>query len=310
MSIGKINDTLFLGMKENEEILEGREKKMAFEEKLLLGTVVAKTKTEELSIRTQELKRGGVIPKLCIMRVGERPDDISYERGAVKRMQNIGIEAEVQTFAQSITQDEFLQALEKNNKDESIHGIIIFMPLPKQLDVDEIKATILPSKDVDCISPANVAKLLTGEEGLVPCTPMAVIELMKYHDIEMQGKHVVVIGRSMVVGKPLSMLLLRENATVTVCHSKTEGLDRLCRDADLVVCALGKSKFLTSKYVNEKSIVIDVGIHVDEEGNMNGDVNFDDVAPVVAKITPVPRGVGSITTVVLAKQVLESAAKA
>lgn len=283
---------------------------MAFEEKLLLGTVVAKARTEELRVRTEELKQGGVVPKLCIMRVGERPDDISYERGAVKRMQNIGIEAEVQTFAQSITQDEFLQALEKNNKDKSIHGILIFMPLPEQLDVDEIKATVLPSKDVDCISPENVAKLLTGEEGLVPCTPMAVIELMRYHKIEMQGKHVVVIGRSMVVGKPLSMLLLRENATVTVCHSKTEELDKICKGADIVVCALGKSKFLTSKYVHDKTIVIDVGIHVDEEGNMNGDVNFDEVVPLVERITPVPRGVGSITTAVLAKQVLESAAKA
>lgn len=283
---------------------------MAFEEKLLLGTVVAKAKTEELSAQAEELKRRGVVPKLCIMRVGERPDDISYERGAVKRMQSIGIETQVQTFEQSITQEEFLHALVKNNEDKTIYGILIFMPLPKQLDVDEIKATILPSKDIDCISLENVAKLLTGEEGLVPCTPMAVIELMKYHKIEMKGKHVVVIGRSMVVGKPLAMLLLRENATVTICHSKTQDLDKLCREADIVVCALGKSKFLTSKYVHEKSTVIDVGIHVDEEGNMSGDVNFDEVAPVVAKITPVPRGVGSITTVVLAKQVLESAAKA
>lgn len=282
---------------------------MSYEEKLLLGPSVAKEKAEELKKRVESLVSRGISPKLLIMRVGERSDDIAYERGACKRMELVGIESEVKTFPKDVSQETFLEELEKKNQDESIHGILIFMPLPKQLDADQIKAAISPEKDVDGISPFSIAKLMMGEEGFVPCTPMAVVEVLKHFQIPIEGSHIVVIGRSMVVGKPLSMLLLRENATVTICHSKTKNLKELCRKADIVICALGKAKFLTEDYVSENTIVVDVGIHVDEEGKMCGDAHFEEIVDKVKRITPVPKGVGSVTTTILAEQTLISAEK-
>lgn len=278
-------------------------------EKLLLGTDVAREKTEDLKHRAENLKKRGIFPKLIIVRVGERPDDIAYERGACKRMDAVGIEAEVRKFSKDISQDIFLEELKKINEHDGVHGILIFMPLPKQLDADQIKASISPEKDVDGISPFNVAKLMMGEEGFVPCTPKAVIELLKHYRISMEGHHIVVIGRSMVIGKPLSMLLLRENATVTICHSRTKNLKELCGKADIVICAIGKPKFLTTDYVKHDTIVIDVGINVDDSGNLCGDADFDGIISTLKQITPVPKGVGSVTTTVLAEQVLMSAEK-
>lgn len=280
---------------------------MALEEKLLLGTTVAKDKTEQLKEQVAQLQKQGIKPKLVMMRVGEKADDLAYQRSALSRMEKVDILAEVQEFANDVTEEVFLRQLEENNENDEVHGILIFLPLPKHLDLKKVKACISPEKDIDAISPVNIARLMNAENCFVPCTPKAVMELLSYYNIPLQGKHVVVIGRSMVVGKPVSMLLLNENATVTMTHSKTINLQELTKSADIIVCALGKSKFLTEEYVSPHSIVIDVGINVDETGALTGDADTEQILPIVKAITPVPRGVGSVTTVMLAKQVIESA---
>lgn len=280
---------------------------VALEEKLLLGTTVAKDKTEQLKEQVAQLQKQGIKPKLVMMRVGEKADDLAYQRSALSRMEKVDILAEVQEFANDVTEEVFLRQLEENNENDEVHGILIFFPLPKHLDLKKVKACISPEKDIDAISPVNIARLMNAEKCFVPCTPKAVMELLSYYNIPLQGKHVVVIGRSMVVGKPVSMLLLNENATVTMTHSKTINLQELTKSADIIVCALGKSKFLTEEYVSPHSIVIDVGINVDETGALTGDADTEQILPIVKAITPVPRGVGSVTTVMLAKQVIESA---
>lgn len=280
---------------------------VALEEKLLLGTTVAKDKTEQLREKVEELHKQGIKPKLVMMRVGDKADDLAYQRSALSRMEKVNILSEVQEFPNDVTEEVFLKQLEENNQSDEVHGILIFLPLPKHLDLKKVKECISPDKDIDAISPINIARLMNAEECFVPCTPKAVMELLSYYNIPLQGKHVVVIGRSMVVGKPVSMLLLNENATVTMTHSKTTNLQELTKRADIIVCALGKSKFLTEEHVSSHSIVIDVGINVDETGALIGDADTEQILPIVKAITPVPRGVGSVTTVMLAKQVIESA---
>jgi len=280
---------------------------MVLEEKLLLGTTVAKDKTEQLREKVEELHKQGIKPKLVMMRVGDKADDLAYQRSALSRMEKVNILSEVQEFPNDVTEEVFLKQLEENNQSDEVHGILIFLPLPKHLDLKKVKECISPDKDIDAISPINIARLMNAEECFVPCTPKAVMELLSYYNIPLQGKHVVVIGRSMVVGKPVSMLLLNENATVTMTHSKTTNLQELTKRADIIVCALGKSKFLTEEHVSSHSIVIDVGINVDETGALTGDADTQQILPIVKAITPVPRGVGSVTTVMLAKQVIESA---
>lgn len=280
---------------------------MALEEKLLFGTTVAKDKTEQLREKVEELHKQGIKPKLVMMRVGDKADDLAYQRSALSRMEKVNILSEVQEFSNDVTEEVFLRKLEENNQNDEVHGILIFLPLPKHLDLKKVKECISPDKDIDAISPINIARLMNAEECFVPCTPKAVMELLSYYNIPLQGKHVVVIGRSMVVGKPVSMLLLNENATVTMTHSKTTNLQELTKRADIIVCALGKSKFLTEEYVSSHSVVIDVGINVDESGALTGDADTEQILPIVKAITPVPRGVGSVTTVMLAKQVIESA---
>jgi len=280
---------------------------VALEEKLLLGTTVAKDKTEQLREKVEELHKQGIKPKLVMMRVGDKADDLAYQRSALGRMEKVNILSEVQEFSNDVTEEVFLRQLEENNQNDEVHGILIFLPLPKHLDLKKVKECISPDKDIDAISPVNIARLMNAEECFVPCTPKAVMELLSYYNIPLQGKHVVVIGRSMVVGKPVSMLLLNENATVTMTHSKTTNLHELTKSADIIVCALGKSKFLTEEYVSSHSVVIDVGINVDETGALTGDADTEQILPIVKAVTPVPRGVGSVTTVMLAKQVIESA---
>lgn len=280
---------------------------MVLEEKLLLGTTVAKDKTEQLREKVEELHKQGIKPKLVMMRVGDKADDLAYQRSALSRMEKVNILSEVQEFPNDVTEEVFLKQLEENNQSDEVHGILIFLPLPKHLDLKKVKECISPDKDIDAISPVNIARLMNAEECFVPCTPKAVMELLSYYNIPLQGKHVVVIGRSMVVGKPVSMLLLNENATVTMTHSKTTNLHELTKSADIIVCALGKSKFLTEEYVSPHSIVIDVGINADETGALTGDADTEQILPIVKAVTPVPRGVGSVTTVMLAKQVIESA---
>lgn len=273
---------------------------------LLKGKPVADAIALEVKKKAEELKAGNIKAKLMIVRVGEREDDLSYERAAVKRMESCGIEWEVTSLPRDISQDEFIKKLESVNNDKSVHGILLFRPLPAQIDENAVKHVISPEKDVDCFNPMNVAKIAEGEiSGFAPCTPTAAMELLKYYYIELKGKKAVVIGRSMVVGKPMAFLLLGEDATVTICHSKTENLEQVASDADILIAAIGRPKMITDKFLKEGAVVIDVGINVDSQGNICGDADTDMCREKAAFITPVPAGVGSVTTAVLAKHVLK-----
>ena len=274
---------------------------------VIKGKAVADAITLSVMAEVDKLKESGIIPKLVIVRVGEDASDLAYERGALKRMEKCGIEAEVASFPADISQKEFVEKLESINKDENVNGILVFRPMPGHISEDVIKHVIFPEKDVDSFSPENVAKVTEGDiKGFPPATPTAVMEMLKYYGVEIAGKHAVVVGRSMVVGKPVSMLLLKENATVTICHSRTNDLAGMCRSADILIAAVGRAKMIDESFVKEGAVVIDVGINVDENGNMCGDVDFDSCIQKASMITPVPSGVGSVTTSVLAKHVVKA----
>lgn len=274
---------------------------------IIKGKPVADKITEDLKKEVKNLNEMGINPKLAIVRVGERPDDLAYERGALKRCQNIGIETEVVELDENISQDEFIKAVHKLNEDDKVNGILTFRPLPKHLSEDEIKYEINPKKDIDCFNPINTAKIVENDKtGYPPCTPTAVIEILKHYDINLTGANIVVLGRSMVVGKPLSMLLLNENATVNICHSKTRNLPEIASQADILVAAVGRAKMVKKDYVKDGAIVIDVGVNVDDQGNLCGDVDMEDVLDKVSMITPVPGGVGAVTTSILATNIVKA----
>ncbi len=274
---------------------------------IIKGKPVADKISEILINDVKNLKIKGIYPKLTIVRVGSRGDDLAYERGALKRCQTIDIETEVLELDENITQEDYINEIKRLNNDESVHGILCFRPLPKHLNEDEIKYVISPEKDVDSFSPINTAKVMEGDTtGFTPCTPTAVLEILKHYDVSLSGAKVAVLGRSMVVGKPAAMLLLNENATVTVCHSRTKDLQSITSDADILVAAVGRAKMVKSEFVKEGAVVVDVGINVDESGKLCGDVDTDDVLDKVSMITPVPAGVGSVTTSILAKHVVKA----
>ncbi len=274
---------------------------------LIKGKDVANVITQEVKEAVEEIKQKGINPKLMIVRVGEREDDLAYERAAIKRMDTCNILCEVLNLPVDISQEDFALELEKVNDDETVHGILLFRPLPKQIKEDDVKFIIRPEKDIDCFNPINAAKVYEGDEtGFPPCTPTAAMEILKYNKVNLKGSNSVVLGRSMVVGKPMAMLLLKENATVTICHSKTKNLHEVTNKADILIAAVGKSHMVTSDFVKEGAVVIDVGINVDEEGNMTGDVNTNECVDKVSFITPVPGGVGSVTTAILAKHVIKA----
>ena len=275
---------------------------------LMKGADVAKTMKEDLTGEARRLKDRGILPSLTIVRVGARPDDLAYERGARKRMEMIGIECKVVELPETITQAEFEKPFFKINEDPKVHGILLFRPLPGHLDEGPVVSRINPLKDVDCMCPVNIAKVFSGDEtGHAPCTPEAVMEMLDYYKIDPRGKKVTVIGRSMVVGKPLSMLLLKRHATVTICHTRTKDLSATCREAEILVAAAGKARMVTADMIGDGAVVVDVGINVDAKGNLCGDVDFNAAEPVTSYISPVPRGVGSVTSSVLAKHVLKAA---
>ena len=275
---------------------------------LMKGADVAKTMKEDLTGEARRLKDRGILPSLTIVRVGARPDDLAYERGARKRMEMIGIECKVVELPETITQAEFEKTFFKINEDPKVHGILLFRPLPGHLDEGPVVSRINPLKDVDCMCPVNIAKVFSGDEtGHAPCTPEAVMEMLDYYKIDPKGKKVTVIGRSMVVGKPLSMMLLKRHATVTICHTRTKDLTATCREAEILVAAAGKARMGTADMVGDGAVVVDVGINVDDKGNLCGDVDFEAAEPVTSYISPVPRGVGSVTSSVLAKHVLKAA---
>ncbi|AKL94527.1 bifunctional 5,10-methylene-tetrahydrofolate dehydrogenase / methenyl-tetrahydrofolate cyclohydrolase FolD [Clostridium aceticum] len=274
---------------------------------VIKGKPVADKISEDLVVEIEGLKGKGIQPKLAIVRVGARSDDLAYEKGALSKCKKVGVETEVFELAEDITQDDFVKELKKLNEDKAVNGILIFRPLPKQLDESVIKYVIAPEKDVDCFSPVNVGKMTEGDKtGFPPCTPTAVMEILKFYEVELQGKDCAVIGASMVVGKPTALLLLNENATISVCHIFTKDSAKVASQAEVVVVGVGVPRLVKENWIANGAVVIDVGINVDAEGNMCGDVDFDNVQEKAAMITPVPGGVGSVTTSILAKHVVKA----
>lgn len=272
--------------------------------KLLVGKPVADSIKEEILKDVEMLKGKGIAPTVAIVRIGERPDDIFYENTIVKRCSSFGIQVKLYSLEKDITMDKVVDLLMNINIDKAIHGILIFRPFPKHINDDIISSLIDPKKDIDCMNPINLEKVFEGKNhGLVPCTPKAVMEILKFYGYNLSGKNVVVINRSMVVGKPLSMMLLDENATVTICHSRTKNISELTAKADVVITAVGRAKMLDRSYFTEASIVIDVSIN-EENSKIYGDVDFEAVEDLVSAITPVPGGVGSVTTNILLRQVI------
>lgn len=271
------------------------------------GMPAVKAMAEEFKSRVAALKERGVYPKLAVVRAGEREDDIAYEKGIMKRFGTVEAEVEVIKLPIDIDEESFEETIRRLNEDEKVHGILVFRPLPKQLDDNRLKKIIRPDKDVDSISMANAAKVFAGDKtGYAPCTAQAVMELLEHNKIDLTGKKVAIVGRSLVVGKPLAMLMLGRNATVTVCHTRTKNIAEECKRADILVACAGSAKMIKRDFTNPDQIVVDVGINF-VDGAMCGDVDYDDVAEHVAAITPVPGGVGTVTTSVLLKHTLESA---
>ena len=276
----------------------------------LLGGPVAQKICENIIDRLEKAKKSdkypGRLPKLAIVRVGKREDDLAYERGAVKRTEKVGMDCETFEFDTDITNEEFQKEFIKINSDNDIDGILLFMPLPKHINTQEAIANFCPDKDLDGLTLGNMAALYAGTDGYAPCTAEAVIKLLEYSDIDVDGKNVTVIGRSNVIGKPVSMMLIDKNATVTVCQSHTKNLKDICQRAEILVAAIGRAKMIDDSYISDGTVVIDVGVNVDEDGNLCGDTDFESVSKKASLITPVPRGVGNITTSVLSEHMLRS----
>ena len=272
------------------------------------GKEVADGIVQDLKIKVEELKGRGISPKLAILRVGERDDDLAYERGVLKRFESAGVEVEITALDAGVSQEELDETFDGINADPKVHGILVFRPLPKPLSDEHMRKTIDSGKDVDFMDIRNMEKVLAGvPDAAAPCTAEAVMSLIKHYNIETKGKKVTVVGRSLVIGKPVALLLTTANATVTVCHTKTLNMEEECRNADIIVACCGVAKMINASYVKEGQIVIDVGMNVDEGGNLCGDVDYDAVSEIAEAVTPVPGGVGSITTAILLKHVVDNA---
>ena len=275
---------------------------------LMKGAEVASRMKEMLLAKTAELRTKGINPSLAVVRVGKREDDLVYERAILKKFAGLSLNVNVHELPEDISQSGFDEEFMRVNDDPAVHGILLFRPLPKGLSDEYACLHMNPKKDIDGMSPVNAAHIFAGEkEGFAPCTPSAVMALLAGYGYDPAGQNVVIVGRSMVVGRPLAMLMLRANATVTVCHTKTHNLPEVCKRADIVIAAAGKAKMLTPEYFTRKSVVVDVGIDVDENGNLCGDVDFERVERLVQAVSPVPGGVGAVTTSILAENLLKSA---
>ena len=287
--------------------------------KRLLGKEVNEALVASLQTRTNALKEKGIIPTLGIIRLGENPSDLSYEKGATKRAEEVGVAVKNYILPEDASKEDVLKVIDEVNADETVHGVLMFRPLPKHLkaDQDEICNRLAPAKDVDSMTHMSNAGVFEGQDlGYAPCTPAACMEILDHYGIDCKGKNAVVIGRSLVVGKPAAMMLMAKNATVTVCHTRTVNTAEICKKADIIVTAAGVLGSLTKDFVREGQIVIDVSMNWNPEkitskgkGGMSGDCVFDEVEPIVGAITPVPGGVGAVTTSVLMKHVVEAAEK-
>lgn len=277
---------------------------------ILKGAPVVAAMNEANAARCEALKAKGITPTLAVVRVGEREDDLSYERGVITRCGKVGVAVKQYLLPADATQEQLLDIIHGINEDQSIHGCLLFRPLPKQFDDRTVRAALAPEKDIDGITDGSLAGVFTNTAiGYPPCTAQACLEILKYYNVPLSGKRAVVVGRSLVVGKPAAMMLDRENATVTICNSRTQNLPALCKEADIVVVAMGKMGFIGGDCLREGQVVVDVGIHVNEEGKLCGDVRFAEAEPVVEAITPVPGGVGTVTTSVLVSHVVDAAEK-
>ena len=274
----------------------------------LLGKDVSATLNERIIRNVEKLNAAGITPALAVIRIGENPGDISYEKGASARCEKLGISCKKTVLPQDVSQDQLLETIHQINQDDSVHGALLLRPLPRHLDQALMENALSAEKDADGMTDLSMSGVFTGKPvGFPPCTPQACMEILDYYGIDCTGKKAVVIGRSLVVGKPAAMMLLRKNATVTVCHTRTKDLPSVTREADILIVAAGRAGMIGAEFVREGQTVIDVGIHVNAEGKLCGDVDYASVEPIVAAITPVPGGVGSVTTSVLAGHVVEAA---
>lgn len=277
---------------------------------LLKGATVVAALNEKMMAEIAALKSKGISPTLAILRVGERDDDISYEKGAMKRCDTVGVAVKNIVLPADISQDDLMSNVNALNNDNNVHGVLIFRPLPKHLDEEAVRNALKPEKDIDGITDGSLAGVFTGNgKGFAPCTAQACMEILDYYKVDCKGKRAVVIGRSLVVGKPAAIMLMGKNATVTVCHTRTVDMPAVARTAEILIVAAGKANAVTKEYLAPGQIVVDVGINMTEEGKLCGDVKFDEAEPIVGAITPVPGGVGTVTTSVLVSHVVEAAKK-
>ncbi len=277
---------------------------------LLKGAAVVAAMNEKMMAEIVILKEKGISPTLAILRVGERGDDISYEKGAMKRCDTVGVAVKNVVLPADVKQDELMQNIEALNNDTSVHGVLIFRPLPKHIDEEAVRKALKPAKDIDGITDGSLAGVFTGSgEGFAPCTAQACMEILDFYKVDCKGKRATVIGRSLVVGKPAAIMLLGKHATVTVCHTRTVDMPAVARTAEILIVAAGKANAVTKEYLAPGQIVVDVGINMTDEGKLCGDVKFEDAEPIVGAITPVPGGVGTVTTSVLVSHVVEAAKK-
>jgi methylenetetrahydrofolate dehydrogenase (NADP+)/methenyltetrahydrofolate cyclohydrolase len=270
------------------------------------GKQISRDIKEELKTEVASLKAQGKECCLAVIQVGNDPASSVYVNNKKKACEYIGIKSLAYELPEETTQEELLSLVDRLNKDSSVHGILCQLPLPKHIDEDAVINAISPKKDVDGFHPENVGNLVIGQQGFVSCTPAGIIELLKRSGVEMSGKHCVVIGRSNIVGKPMALLMLRENATVTICHSRTKNLEEICREADILIVAIGKPKFIGADYIKEGAVVIDVGIHRNEDNKLCGDVKYDEAEKKASLITPVPGGVGPMTIAMLMNNCVEA----
>ncbi len=274
--------------------------------KLIDGKLISKQIKDELKVEAAKLKEAGIEVTLAVIQVGNDPASTVYVGNKKKACDYIGIRSLAYELPESTTQEELLKLVEELNDRDDVDGILVQLPLPSHIDEDTVIKTISPKKDVDGFHPQSVGALSIGQKGFVSCTPAGIIELLKRSDIDIEGKECVIIGRSNIVGKPMALLMLRENATVTICHSRTKNLKEVAKRADILIVAIGKPEFVTSEYVKEGAVVIDVGIHRRDNGKLCGDVLFSDVEPIASAITPVPGGVGPMTIAMLMHNCIEA----
>lgn len=276
---------------------------------ILKGAAVAAAINEKTAALAASLAQRGMTPTLAILRVGENPSDLSYERGILKRCGELGVAARQCVLSADCSQEQLMTALEQLNTTPGIHGILVFRPLPAHLDEESVRQALRPEKDVDGITDGSLVGVFTGTQvGYAPCTSQAVMEILDYYGVDCSGKNAVILGRSLVVGRPSAMLLLHKNATVTLCHSKSADVPAMARSADILVACLGQAKRIGAGYCKPGQVIVDVGIHMGSDGKLCGDVDFDAAVDVVDAITPVPGGVGAVTTAVLLSHVAVAAA--